>query len=327
MKTGRRRKKAEKPEEEPVSFSPTPKTPASPSPVAHPDLLSRPSSRPKMTPLLLLGGLGILVLCLVVCLALFASRAKPATYVPATAEGSWTASVKLLVPEIISGEDWRSNCEADTACTVVPGTCQVQQRRDKFTERTVDEYDDYAYNIYYEATEKKLYEASGDGFAVTELNASEDWVEGDRYYSAEEWLDEETCRYTEFAVWITDPDDDKYDIEVLLSECEVWDHVVVKERVYEEGEYCQTEMVGSLAVQDTLTQRGTGASVGWPQAGVPANGELEREFDGVVTFRADSTQHHVTVHDVDEYVRYLTVPHYLGLDENGKVVAVTDRAP
>jgi hypothetical protein len=331
MKTGRRRKKAEKPEEEPVSFSPTPKAPPSPAPVARPGSSSRPlstpSARPKMTPLLLFGGLGILVLCLVVCLVLFTSRAKPATYVPATAEGSWTANVKLLVPQTVSGEGWRSDCEADTACAVVPGTCQVQQRTDKFTEVTVDEYDDYAYNIYYEEAEKKLYEASGNGFAVTELNPSEDWVEGDRHYVAQEWLDEETCQYTEFAVWITDPDDDEYDIEVLLSECEVWDHVVVKERVYEEDEYCQTETVGSLAVQDTLTQRGTGAGVGWPQASVPANGELEREFDGVVIFRADSTQHRVTVHDVDKYVHYLTVPHYLGLDEEGRVIAVTDRAP
>jgi hypothetical protein len=268
-----------------------------------------------------------LLLCLVVWLTLSSPRAKPATYLPATAEGSWTASVKLLVPEVVSGEGWRSDCDADSACTVLPATCQVRERRDDFTERTVDEYDDYAYNIYYEETERKLYEASGDGFSVTELNASEDWVEEDLHYLAEEWLDEGTCQYTEFAVWITDPEDDEYDIEVLLSECEVWDHVVVKERVYEQEEYCQTETAGDLAVQDTLTQRGVGVDVAWPQAVAPAGGELAREFDGVVVFQADSTQHRMSVRDVDEYIRYLTVPHYLGLDEQGRVIAVTDRAP
>ena len=327
MKTGRRRKKAERPEEEPISFSPTPKAPPRSSPVAPSRPVSRPSSRPKILPYLLVGGVVALLLCLVVGLTLFSPRAKPATYLPAAAEGSWTANVKLLVPQIISGEGWRSDCEADTACAVLPATCEMQQRRDDFTEQTVDEYDDYAYNIYYEETEEKLYEASGNGFVVTELNASEDWVEEDRHYLAEEWLDEETCQYTEFAVWITDPEDHEYDIEVLLSECEVWDHVVVKERVYEEDEYCQTETVGSLAVQDTLTQRGAGVNVEWPPAAAPAGGELAREFDGVVIFRADSTEHRVTVRDVDKYIRYLTVPHYLGVDERGRVIAVTDRAP
>jgi hypothetical protein len=36
-----------------------------------------------------------------------------------------------------------------------------------------------------------------------------------------------------------------------------------------------------------------------------------------------------TVHTDNEsaYVRYVTVPHYLGLDKNGKVVSVTDKVP
>jgi hypothetical protein len=85
--------------------------------------------------------------------------------------------------------------------------------------------------------------------------------------------------------------------------------------------------MGALAVQDTLTQRGAGANVDWPQVAPPAGGELAREFEGVVIFRADSTEHRLTVRDADQYIRYLTVPHYLGVGEGGRVIAVTDRAP
>jgi len=210
---------------------------------------------------------------------------------------------------------------------VLPGSCQVQRREDKFTEQVVDEYDDYAYNIYFEETERSLYEATGGEFVVTQLNESEEWVEEDRHYFAEECLDEETCQYTEYAVWITDPENDEYEIEVLLSECEVWDHVVVKERIYAQEDYCQIEIVDSLVVQDTLTRQGVGTDVEWPEASVPTNGRLEQEFEGVVIFRANGTEHRVRVDDPDQFIRYLTVSHYLGVDDEGKVVTLTDRAP
>jgi len=224
-------------------------------------------------------------------------------------------------------EGWRSDCESDPDCTVLPDTCQMRLREDKFTENKVDEYDDYAYNIYYEEEEGKIYEASGTDFAVTELNPPKDWVEDDRHYTAEEWLDKETCQYTNYTVWITDPDDATEEIEVVLSECEVWEHVVVKERIYENEEYCQTEIVGTLAVKDALTENGTGANVSWSSAQTPADGRLEREFKGTVVFRADGVEHTVRTDDEEAYVHYLTVPHYLGLDKDGKVVSVTDSAP
>jgi hypothetical protein len=210
---------------------------------------------------------------------------------------------------------------------VLPGTCEVREREDSYTERVVDEYDDYAYSIYYEEIESKLYEAIGDRFAVTQLNANRDWWEGDRHYFSEEWLDTETCQYTAYTVWITDPEDADYEIEVVLSECEVWDHVVVKERVYGEQEYCQTENVDSLAVRDTLTRQGVGAGVEWQDTIAPADGRLERGFEGTVVFRADGAQRTVQVTDSDTYVRYLTVPHYLGVDDQGNVVDLTDREP
>jgi hypothetical protein len=203
----------------------------------------------------------------------------------------------------------------------------MRPREDAFTETQIDEYDDYAYNIYYEEEEGKLYEASGTDFAVTELNPPKDWVEDDRHYTAEEWLDEETCQYTNYTVWITDPSDATEEVEVVLSECEVWENVVVKQRIYEDEEYCQTEVVDTLAIKDTLTESGSGADVTWPDAQTPADGELEREFNGTVVFRADGVEHTVRTDDESAYVRYVTVPHYLGLDKNGKVVSVTDRAP
>jgi len=289
MKTGRRRKKEKEPGEEqaekPVSFRPPSGAP------------SRAPSRPGIVRLLpILIGLAVLVFGGLICSrACLGPKAEPSTYLPATAEGSWTAIVRVVLPS------------------------EVQGYGGEDTEEVVDDYDEYAYNIYYEETEDKLYEAAGDSFVVTQLNEKEDWWEGDRHYFSEEWLDKETCQYTNYTAWIADPEDESYEIEVVLSECEVWDHVVVKERASEGGE--------SPAGPDTFTRQGVGTAVEWPEAVAPANGRLEREFEGVVTFRANGAKRTVRVTDVDTYIRYLTVPHYLGLDENGNVVDLTDKAP
>ena len=337
MKTGRRRKKAPSPappEQAPPSEpeAATPSTPAPPrAQVKKPAAARQP---PQVPPRVAKPWLFILIALVVfACLSVLIIRAclgprsAPVTYLPATADGSWATEVRLVVPQVQVEDGWRSDCEADARCTVVPGTCEVRERADKYTERQVDDYDEYAYNIYYEETEGLLYEAATDDFVVTQLNESKDWWEGDLHYFAEEWLDRETCQYTNYTVWITDPEDTDYEIEVILSECEVWDHVVVKERVEGQEEYCQTENLGAVAVQDTLTQQGTGAAVEWPGAVPPTGGELEREFEGTVTFRANGTRHTVRVTDADEYIRYLTVPHYLGVDEDGDVVDLSDTAP
>lgn len=319
MKTGRRRKKETIPElPEQPSIQPSPPEPP----------LVRPAPRAFRL------WLPILVIVIVlICGGLLLSRAclgpqaTPTTYLPATAAGSWTTTVRLLVPEVTVQEGWRSDCEADPQCIVLPGTCQVQEREDRYTERTVDDYDEYAYSIYYEETEDRLYEAAGQDFVSTQLNARKEWWEGERNYTSEEWLDEGTCQYTQYTVWITDPEDSSSEIEVVLSKCEVWDHVVVTERVYEEDEYCRTENQGAMAVQDTLTRQGVGAGVEWPGAAAPAGGKLERAFGGTVVFRADGTTYTVQVTDADAYIRYLTVPHYLEVDEQGHVVDLTDQAP
>ena len=294
MKTGRRRRKDKEQAQEqdrtqakePVSFGPPSPPPSRPS--------ARLPARPGIAQLLpVLIGLAVLIFGGLLCgRSCFGPKVEPSTYLPATAEGSWTATVKLV---------------------------GIGEREDENAGQVVDDYDEYAYNIYYEEAEDKLYEAAGDGFAVTQLNEKEDWWEGDLHYFSEEWLDKETCRYTNYTVWITDPEDKDYEIEVVLSECEVWDHVVVKERV--------SEGVDALAGQDTFTRQGAGAAVEWPEVVAPANGRLEHKFEGTVTFRADGAERTVRTTDVDEYIHYLTVLYYLGLDENGRVVDLTDRAP
>jgi hypothetical protein len=300
MKTGRRRKKEETqdadklppkaPDAKPVSFSPPSgapdRTPTRPSTARTPAR----SSTARLLPILI--GLVVLAFGGVICSrSCLGPKTEPVTYLPATAEGSWTTTVNVLASEGM-GES---------------------------AERVVDDYDEYAYNIYYEETEEKLYEAADDSFTVTQLNADENWWEGERHYYSEEWLDKETCQYTNYTVWITDPEDTDYEIEVVLSECEVWDHVVVKERV--------SEAAGSPAIPGTLTRQGVGSAVEWPQAVAPANADIEREFEGTVIFRADGAERTVTTTDVDKYIYYVTVPHYLGLDEGGKVVRLTDKAP
>jgi hypothetical protein len=324
MRTGRRRQKQVPEEKAPEEKSPAPK----PKPTTGP---AKPTSRSPLPrwliPILAVGA----VLCVLLIGILICGRScfapKVESYLPATAEGSWQTTVKVLAPQIVRDEGWRSDCESDPNCTVLPKTCQMRLREDKFTENKIDEYDDFAYSIYYEEEEAKIYEASGTEFAVTELNPPKDWVEDDRHYYAEEWLDKETCQYTNYTVWITDPDDATEEIEVVLSECEVWEHVVVKERIYENEDYCQTEIAGTFAVKDTLTENGTGANVSWPSAQAPADGRLEREFKGTIVFRADNVEHTVHTDDESAYVHYVTVPHYLGLDKDGKVVSVTDKAP
>ena len=322
MKTGRRRQREE---------TPAPPEPAEPDigqsePVVAPPKVGLLRRRPSIVEIALVVILVVIAIIAVVMLSRGCSGPQAVAYLPAQAAGSWATTVQVLAPQIVAREGWQSACEADAQCTILVDTCEVRERQDRFTEREVDNYDDYAYSIYFEELEQELYEASGDAFVVTQLNAVEDRWEGERHYVSEEWLDKETCEYTTFTVWITDMDDTSQEVEVVLSECEVWDHVIVTEKVYEREEYCQTEHVEGMVVLDTLTDQGSGAGVDWPAVAKPEGGELQSQFEGVIVFRADGTEHRVTVTDPDAYVRYLTVPHFLGLDEEGNVVRITDRA-
>jgi len=325
MKTGRRRQKdpAQIQAQEAAEAASEPKP--QPSPVARQPAKS--GRRPSIVEYVLIAVVVVIAIVVIVMITRSCSRPQASTYLPAEAEGTWVTTLQVLAPQIVEGEGWRSACETTGNCAVVADTCEMRERRDQFSEREVENYDDYAYSIYYEELTKDLYEASGSDFTVTQLNPDEDRWEGERHYVSEEWLDVDTCEYTDYTVWITDPDDTSQEVEVVLSECEVWDHVVVKERVYEEEEYCQTETVQGMAVVDTITDEGLGSSVNWPTALRPEGGEVQSSFEGEVVFRADGTTYAVTVTDPDAYVRYLTVPYYLGLNDEGRVVRVVDRVP
>jgi hypothetical protein len=286
-----------------------------------------PRRRPSIVAIVAVVVVLIIAILAIVMISRACSGPQAVTYLPAEAAGSWTATVRVLAPQIAAKERWRSDCEADDQCSVLFETCEIRERPDRFSEREVDNYDEFAYEIYFEELEQLLYEASGDAFVATELNPDEDRWEGDRHIVSEEWLDKDTCQYTNYTVWVTDPDDPSQEVEVVLSQCEVWDHVVITEKVYERDEFCQTENVEGLEVTDTLTEQGSGVGVSWPSAITPDSGELERRFHGVVVLRADGKERTVTVSDPDAYARYLTVPQYLGLDEEGNVVRVTSQKP
>jgi hypothetical protein len=325
MKTGRRRQK----KEAPATPEHVPQEPSRPKPVAAPTGagLARGRARPSIVQIAFIIVVLVIAIIAIVMMSRACSGPQAAEYLPAETTGSWGTTIQVLAPQIVSGEGWRSDCDASGNCTILAGTCEMQERRDTFTEREIENYDDYAYSIYFEELTQELYEAAGDEFAVTYLNLDDDRWEGERHIVSEEWLDKETCEYTNFTVWITDPDDASDEVEVVLSECEVWDHVVVTEKVYEREEYCQTETVQGLTVLETLSEQGSGMAVDWPTAVTPQGGELQSRFEGVVLFEADGVEHTLTVSDPDAYVRYLTVPQYLGVDDEGRVVRVTDRVP
>ena len=326
MKTGRRRQKkesaptpVEQAAEETIGTVPV----GTPSAVA----LAQPRRRPSIVEITLIIVVVVIAILAIVTMSRACSGPQASVYLPAEAAGTWATTVQIMVPQIVDGQGWRTACEASGTCTVLAGTCEMRDRQDRFSEREVENYDDFAYSIYFEELTKQLYEAAGSDFSATQLNPDEDRWEGERHTVSVEWLDRETCEYTSFTVWITDPDDTSQDVEVVLSECEIWDHVVVTEKVYEREEYCQTETVQGLTVLNTLTDQGAGMAVNWPAAVQPRGGELQSQFRGEIVFRADGTEHRITVTDPDAYVRYLTVPQYLGLDADGRVVRVTDRVP
>jgi len=327
MKTGRRRKKQPS-EQKPPETSPAKADPHRPtSPSLAPVGRKKPTNlKNKLLPIILFAFFALVVAALI-CATCSGPRVEPAQYVPANAEGSWTASIRVLVPQTATAERFRSDCEADPACTILPGTCALRERIDDFSEEQVDEYDDFAYEIYYEETEGKLYEAQGNDFAATQLNQDEDWWDDELHHVAEEWLDEETCQYTQYTTWITDPDDTDYEIEVVLSQCEVWDHVTVYRKVFEQGESCQVEIVEGMSIIESLSQQGSGPTVNWPAASIPADGESEREFKGTVIFRAEGNSYTASTNDEHTYQQYLTVQYYLALDANGNVLRLTDNAP
>jgi hypothetical protein len=329
MKTGRVRKKAH----------PTPQEEAPDKPAKKKKKTSKRSYRPKgksrrsvkgsgrtparksSSPYWLFGILGAVFVAFVIFVIIMTRRARADDWVEVTrTNGSWTTTATVLSPQVKIEERWEVDCRGDSNATVRAGSC-IQKDTDTYRDTVADDYEEYAYDIYYEETWDKTYETRGTEFVVTTLG-SDDWWEGNLHYSREEELDKSACEYTTYTLWVDDPQNSSQEIEVYLAECEVWDHVVVEERVYDQKMWCQCEMTTLIEIGQQ-SEQGTGTDVDWPNPIVPAGGRVERAFKGQVIFLGDDYSYTTTTDDLSKYLGYLTMQYYIGLRE-GKPVTVSE---
>jgi hypothetical protein len=324
MKTGRVRKKKKptskpSPKEKPTKSKPAKAQSRFAAAVRH------PLSGRRRNPIsggaffaLFFGVAGFAVLVMILITSLFGRKAD--AWVPVTqARGQWTATVQIWGPQTAREERWEADCRSDPQATVQPHTC-VLKDTEKYQDEVVDDYEEYAYDIYYEETYEQIYEARGAEFAVTQLGADDWWDQG-LHYVLEEELDSGSCQYTTYTTWVDDPDDDTLEIEVYLAECEVWDHVTIYERVYEQDNWCACDVITEVDLGQEV-QQGTGASVRWPNPRAPTGGRTERTFEGTVTFRGDDYTYTTTTDDLSTYQGYLTSQYYIGL-EDGEPIRVS----
>lgn len=332
MKTGRVRKREERPAEEPEVKPPVAEEPARPpAPEPEPRPAARPSPQPSPRPttaaakrrkssnLLLIVFIAIVVIiaCIVIMMLL---RGGTDEWVEATrANGAWTATTTVFGPQVLIQEKWEADCISDPSGSVRVGSC-ILKDANTYRDTVIEDYEEYAYDIYYEETYQDVYNAQGTEFAVTALG-TDDWWEENLHYAREEELDRDSCQYTSFTLWVNDPNDSTQEVEVFLSECEVWDHVTVTERVYDQKDWCQCN-VTTLAQIGTQTEQGTGTTVHWPQPAVPAGGNTQQAFSGKVTFLGNDYSYTVTTDDPNQYQDYMTGQYYIGL-RNEKPVTVS----
>jgi hypothetical protein len=321
MKTGRVRKKAAPPPQEPAA--PPPTQPSSPAPTPPRPAPSAPAARRGSkvpTGVWIVGGLFLVMVCVIMIMTVF-GRKQAEEWVEVTrASGEWTTTVTVFGPQVTIEERWETDCLNEANASVRTATC-ILKDTNTYNDTIVDEYDEYAYNIYYEETYEQVYEASGTQFVVTQLK-TDDWWQENLHYVLEEELDKESCQYTNYTLWVDDPQDSTQEVEVYLSECEVWDHVTVYERVYDQRRWCQCD-VTSLVQIGQETDSGTGASVIWVDPSVPAGGRTETAFQGRVTFLGGDYTYTATTKDLAQYQDYLTGQYYLGI-RDGKAVSIRE---
>lgn len=326
MKTGRVRKKEgatpepkePAPRKEPAT-KPAASKPSRPRPSTRKTPAKSPARKTK-PPYLILAIMGAIFVCFVIFIIIMNLRGGADEWVEANrANGSWTATITVFGPQVQVIEMWENECIQEPNGTVRAGTC-VRKDAKTHQDKVVDDYEEYAYNIYYEETWSEVYQAQGTNFTITSLG-TDDWWEGDLHYTRVEELDEGSCEYTNYAVWVDDPNNKSQESEVYLAECEVWDHVVVKERVYDQTEWCQCD-VTTLTEIGRQSEQGTGVSVRWPNPIVPRGGNTERSFKGQVTFLGDDHSYTTTTDNWEQYQDYLTDQYYIGL-KDGKPVKVS----
>jgi hypothetical protein len=149
-------------------------------------------------------GLIVGVLALVVLFTLMQQRAARIEWVPVTqATGAWTARVQVFGPQVTSEQRWESDCTADPRGAIRAGSC-ILKDSGVYRDNVIDDYEEYAYDIYYEETWSQVYQAQGTEFVVTALE-SDDWWEGNRHFTRQEELDRDSCTYTSYTVWVDDP--------------------------------------------------------------------------------------------------------------------------
>ncbi|MFN2289616.1 MAG: hypothetical protein ACK2UC_00370 [Anaerolineae bacterium] len=316
MKTGRVRKKKKstpKPSPQKKTKSEPAKTQSrSAAAVRRPIAGGRHNSpSPKLLAALFFGAFGVLVLVMILINALFGRKADD--WVPVTqTQGQWTTTVKIWSPQVTREERWEADCRSDPQATVQPRTC-ISRDTEEYEDQVVDDYEEYAYNIYYEETYERVYEPRGTEFVVTQLG-TDDWWDQNLHYVLEEELDSGSCQYTAYTTWVDDPDDDTLEIEVYLAECEVWDHVIVHDRVYEQDNWCACDVITEVELGQEV-QQGTGASIRWPNPAVPGGGRTEQGFEGTVIFQGDDYTYTTSTDDLSTYQDYLTSRYYIGLEE------------
>ncbi len=269
--------------------------------------------------LAILAVIGVILACLVIFFLVALGGGTDEWVEVTRANGTWTSTLVVLGPQVQVQERWEADCTREANAVVRAGSC-IQKPADTYQDRVVEDYEEFAYEIYYDETWDQTYQAQGVDFVQIGLG-SDDWWEDNLHYTRQEILDRDTCQLTNYAVWVDDPADTSQEIEVYLSQCEVWDHMVVQERVYDQGLWCLCD-VTTLAQIGQQTEQGAGLNVLWPSPGVPEGGQTQSAFTGQVTFLGGDYSYTVTTDDLNQYQDYLSSTYYIGL-KDGKPVSVS----
>jgi len=325
MKTGRVRKKAQPtPQETAPEQEQAPKKPPAPPTRPAP---SKAKVKPRATggragkpisPYLFFGILGAIFVCVLIFVIAMTMRGGAEEWVEVTrTNGAWTTTTTVYGPQVKIEERWENECVSDPNGTIRFGTC-IRKDTNTYNDKVVDDYEEYAYDIYYDETWDTTYQAQGTEFVVTALG-TDDWWKGNLHYTRQEELDKDSCDYTTYSLWVNDPQDKSQEIEVYLAQCEVWDHIVVEERVYDQKSWCQCD-VTTLVEIGQQSDQGAGLDIRWPDANVPPGGRTERAFKGQVTFLGDDYTYTTTTDDLNQYQDYMLSQYYIGLRDDKPVM-------
>jgi hypothetical protein len=306
MKTGRARSKEEMPPE------PQPAAGADAAgSVAAPDSTGtiQPQAPTNRTIPLILVAVVALIACIVLFLLMQRCGSADEWVQASQVTGRWTTAVQLYAPQVQTRQTWQTSCTGNQGI-VQQATC-VLQPTGQYQDQPSRTYDEYAFNSYYEETSGKVYEAQGTEFVVTLLGGTTREENNQRLVS-KEYLKNDTCQQTPYTVWVDDPQDSTQEIEVYLSDCEVWQTVTVYDS--ETAPWCQCLVTVVVATAQESSQ-GAGLQVNYPILLVPQGGKSEQSFEGSVTFVGGDGQYTLTqtTSDPAQYEAWLTTPYYLGI--------------